>query len=79
MPKQFLAEGPLLHPESSRRLPAAKSSPELKETRKKFRNLKVQFEDLDDRERHAKELLRQEALNLWKEELALDGLTWGEA
>jgi len=52
---------------------------ELKETRRKFRGLKVQFEDLEDKQRRAKEELKQEALRLWKEELALEGRTWGEA
>jgi hypothetical protein len=48
-------------------------------TRRKFKGLKVQFEDLEGEQRRAKEELRQEALRLWAEELALEGKTWGEA
>ncbi len=51
----------------------------LKQTRNTFKSLKVQFENIEEKQRLAKEELRQEALRLWKEELALEGRTWGEA
>lgn len=51
----------------------------LQETKKAFANIRNQYEELGDRQRVAKEELRQEALRLWKEELELDGVTWGEA
>lgn len=51
----------------------------LQETKKAFVNIRNQYEELEDRQRVAKEELRQEALRLWKEELELDGVTWGEA
>ena len=51
----------------------------LQETKKAFASIRNQYEELEDRQRLAKEELRQEALRLWKEELELDGVTWGEA
>lgn len=71
LPSHSLAASPSPSPPLSR--------PELRETKRKFRGLKVQFEELEDKQRRAKEELRQEALRLWEEELALEGMTWGEA
>lgn len=51
----------------------------LQETKKVFANIKDQFDSIEDRQKAAKEELRQEALRLWKEELEMDGVTWGEA
>ena len=51
----------------------------LQETKKTFANIRNEYEELAHRQRVAKEELRQEALRLWKEELELDGVTWGEA
>lgn len=60
-------------------LPPMEAASGLGETKKKFRNLKVQFEELHDRQERAKEELRQAALRLWEEELAHEGITWGES
>ena len=79
LPSHSLASPPLASPPLSRPLTPSQGLRELKETRRKFRGLKVQFEDLEDKQRRAKEELRQEALRLWREELALEGRTWGEA
>jgi len=51
----------------------------LPETRKKFKGLKVQFDDLAKREKVAKEELKREALRAWEDELRMEGVTWGEA
>lgn len=51
----------------------------LQETKKVFKEIKNQFQSIEDGQKQAKEELRQEALRLWKEELELDGVTWGEA
>lgn len=51
----------------------------LQETKNAFANIRNQYEELEDRQMVAKEELRQEALRLWKEELELDGVTWGES
>lgn len=60
-------------------LPRTEMSGGLQETKKIFAGIKDQFESIEGRQKASKEELRQEALRLWKEELEMDGVTWGEA
>ena len=58
--------------------PDATRPEKLTETKRKFKGLKVQFEDMARREREAKEELKREALRAFEDELRIAGRTSGE-